>query len=214
MKLLLMSSTFTNDKLKHTFLQMLTKSIKENKVLIMHQKHYIKITHPEYSELADRVLPRDTKILTELGILPENISTFDTDTEGKPDLNDIDILLVHGGNTFYYLHQIRKNGYWDDIRGFIERDGVYIGISAGSMMMGPDVDENLTIDVNVNLWGLEDVTGFGYVDFHLLVHWDTIFDDLHTDAIKYSWDTGKRVIPLTDQQAILVMDNDFKIISP
>lgn len=212
MKLLLMSSPFRNDKLIDTFLQMLTKPIKENKVLIIHQKRYIKKTYPEYSELADSILPRDIKTFTELGILPENISLYDVDTNEKTDLNEIDILFVEGGNTFYYLHQIRKNEYWDDIRGFIERDGVYLGISAGSMMMGPYIDENLSLlgnDID-----LEDVSGFGYVDFHLLVHWDSFFDDLHTDAIKYSWDTGKRVIPLTDQQAILVMDNDFKIISP
>jgi len=207
-----MSSTFRNDKLKDAFLQMLTKPIKENKVLFMHQKHYIKKTYPEYSELADTVLPRDIKILTELGIIRENISLYDAKTREKPDLNDIDVLLVQGGNTFYYLHQIRKNGYWDDIRSFIERDGVYIGISAGSMMMGPYIDENLSLLGNDI--GLEDVSGFGYVDFHLLVHWDSFFDDLHTDAIKYCWDTGKRVIPLTDQQAILVLDNDFRIISP
>jgi dipeptidase E len=209
-----MSSTFKNDKLKDTFLQMLTKPIKENKVLIIHQKRYVKKTYPEYSELADTMLPLDIKIFTELGILPENISLYDVDSNEKLDLSEIDVLLVEGGNTFYYLHKIRKKGYRDDIRGFIERDGVYLGTSAGSMMMGPYIDENLTIDVNFNEWGLENTTGFGYFDFHLLVHWDSVFDDLHTDAIKYCWDTGKRVIPLTDQQAVLVMDNDFKIISP
>jgi dipeptidase E len=158
------------------------------------------------------MLPRDTKIFTELGILPENITNYDTNSKEKPDLNEIDVLLVQGGNTYYYLQQIRENGYMDDIRSFIENDGVYLGISAGSQMMSPDVDPNLNIDEN--FVGLEDLVGFGFVDVYLLVHWDSFFGDLHTDAFKYSWSTGKRVIPLTDQQAILVQDEGFKIISP
>ena len=212
MKLLLMSSYFTNDKLKNTFLKMLSKPIKENRVLIIHQKDYIKKTYPEFSELADSMLPRDIQFFTELGILPKNINSYDVRIKEKPDLSEVDVLLVQGGNTFYYLQQIRDNGYWLDVRDFIERDGIYIGISAGSMMMSPDVDENLTIDVNY--MDLTDVTGYGFIDFYLLVHWDSFFGDLHTDALKYSWDTGKQVLPLTDQQAVLVLDNDFKIISP
>ncbi len=212
MKLLLMSSTFTNDKLKNTFLNLLSKPPKENKVLIIHQKSYVKQTYPEYKELADTVLSRDIKILTELGILSENIFTFDIASEGKSDIKGNDILLLQGGNTFYYIDQMRKKGYWDIIRGFIENDGVYIGISAGSMIMSPSVDENLTW--NENFVGLEDTSAFGYIDFYLLVHWDSLFKGRHTFSIKYSWKSGKKVIPLTDRQAVLVTDDGFKIISP
>ena len=212
MKLLLMSSTFTNDKLKNTFLSMLTKPIQENKALIIHQTEYIKQTYPEYVEYADTMVPRDTKTFTELGILPENISDYDTKNEEKPDLSDIDVIHVEGGNVYYYLKQIRKNGYMDDIRDFIERDGVYIGISAGSTIMSKVVDDNLTSDEN--FFGLEDVLGFGYIDFNLLVHWDTKDEKYLTKFIKYSWETGMKVISLSDQQAILVLDEGFKIISP
>ena len=212
MKLLLMSSTFTNDKLKNTFLSLLTKPIQENKALIIHQTEYIKQTYPEYVEYADTMVPRDTKTFTELGILPENISDYDTMNDDKPDLSDIDVIHVEGGNVYYYLKQIRKNGYMDDIRDFIERDGVYIGISAGSTIMSKVVDDNLTSDEN--FFGLEDVLGFGYIDFNLLNHWDTRDEKYLTNFIKYSWETGMKVISLSDQQAILVLDEGFKIISP
>jgi dipeptidase E len=212
MKLLLMSDTFTNDKLKNTFLNMLTKPIQENKALIIHQTEYIKQTYPEYVEYTDTMVPRDTKTFTELGILPENISEYDTKNDDKPDLRDIDVIHVEGGNVYYYLKQFRKNGYMDDIRDFIERDGVYVGISAGSNMMSKVVDDNLTSDEN--FFGLENVLGFGYIDFNLLVHWDTRDERYLTNFIKYSWETGMKVIPLTDQQAILVLDEGFKIISP
>ena len=212
MKLLLMSSTFTNNKLKDTFLNLLSKPPKENKVLIIHQVDYIKQTYPEYTELAEYMVPRDTKTYTELGIPRENITDYDTANKSKPDLSKIDVIHVEGGNVYYYLKQFRENGYMDDIRGFIERDGVYVGISAGSTIMSRVVDEKLTSDENS--FGLKDVSGFGYVDFNLLVHWDTKDEKYLTEFIKYSWEKDKKVISLSDQQAILVTDNLWKIISP
>jgi dipeptidase E len=211
MKLLLNSSYLTNDKLRNTLLKMLSKPIKENKVLIIHQKHYAKKTYPEYSDLVDSMLPRDTKIFTELGILPENISSYDAKTEEKPDINSIDILYAQGGNTYYYLQQIRKNGYWDDIRDFIEGDGVYLGNSAGSMMMCPDVDEDLYI-LEKNHVGVKDVTGFGFVPFYIVAHWDSKSDEVREKMLKYGEKSRKQVIPLTDEQGVLVTENEYKVI--
>ena len=87
---------------------MLSKPINENRVLIIHQKDYIKKTYPEFSELADSMLPRDIQFFTELGILPKNINSYDVRIKEKPDLSEVDVLLVQGGNTFYYLQQIQK----------------------------------------------------------------------------------------------------------
>jgi peptidase E len=214
MKLLLMSSTFTNNKLKDTFLTLLSKPPKENKVLIIHQVDYVKQTYPEYTELAEYMVPRDTKTFTELGIPSENISDYDARAanKSKPDLSEIDVIHVEGGNVYYYLKQFRENGYMDDIRDFIERDGVYVGISAGSTIMSRVVDEKLTSDEN--FFGLKEVSGFGYIDFNLLVHWDTKDEKYLSKFIKYSWEKEKKVICITDQQAVLIKDNDFRIISP
>ena len=119
---------------------------------------------------------------------------------------------MFGGNTFHYLDRIRKTGLEAEIRDFVDRDGVYIGTSAGGILMGPDVDESFIFAVNDI--GLSDVSGLGYYDFYLSVHWDSKSSDVHTSIINYSWKTGKRLITLTDQQAILIRDDGFKIISP
>ena len=83
-----------------------------------------------------------------------------------------------------------------------------MGVSAGSMIMGPDVDENLTFDVNDV--GLKDLSGFGYVDFYILPHWD--WRDNRWKALRHVWITGKHMVPLTDRQGILVYDHDCEII--
>ena len=43
---------------------------------------------------------------------------------------------------------------------------------------------------------------------------DSKDDDKHTSIINHSWNSGKQLITLTDQQAVLVLDSGFKIISP
>ena len=193
-----------NTMLEKAFLNLLSKPINENKLFILSMGTTSEL-HVKYLDIAK-------KWYNQIGFQEKNISILNLKTDTIPSFEDLDVLHIWGGNTFHYLQRIRETGLEPRIRDFIDRDGVYIGTSAGSMLMSPNVDENLTIDVNDV--GLEDVTGFGYVDYYLLVHWDTIFEELHADVIKYSWDTGKRVISLTDQQAILVLDNEFKIISP
>ena len=212
MKLLLMSSTYTNEKLKNTFLSLLTKPIHENKVLIIHQTKYVKQTYPENFEYAGTMVPRDTKIYTELGIQPKNIHSYDVEKQKIPDLTEFDVLHVEGGNVYYYLKQFRENGLMDEVKRFVDRDGVYVGLSAGSTIMSQHVDENLTSDEN--FFGLEDLSGFGYNAFNLLVHWDSKDEKYLNSMLRYSWETGKKVICITDQQAVLVLDSGFKIISP
>ena len=164
------------------------------------------------SDFHIKYLDQAKKWYKEQGFQEKSINILNLKTESIPRFDDFDVLHMWGENTFHYLHRIREIGLDHKIREFIDRGGVYVGTSAGSSIMCPDVDEKLTTDVNDI--GLKNVNGLGYVDFNLIFHWDTMGGEVRKDQIQYSWESGKRVIPLTDQQAILVYDNDFKIISP
>jgi dipeptidase E len=117
-------------------------------------------------------------------------------------------MMIFGGNNYHYLKRLRETGLVQEIRDFIESGGVYIGVSAGAMIMGPCIDNNLTFDV-IDV-GLEDVSGFDFVDFYIMPHWD--WREGRWASLTYSWKTGKHIVPLTDQQGILIHDDLFKII--
>jgi peptidase E len=106
------------------------------------------------------------------------------------------------------MKRIRELGLVQGIRDFIEREGVYIGVSGGSVMMSPDMDDGLSMTKNDI--GLEDLSGFGYINFYIVSHWDWREDK--KEMLTYSWESEKRMVPLTDRQGILVLDNDFEII--
>ena len=162
-------------ELEKVFLDLLTKPTDENIIFILSLDTTSQF-HREQLEIVKLGYIR-------MGVLENNITIYNLISDTIPSFDGLDVLHMWGGNTFHYLKRIREIGLIPRIRDFIERDGVYVGTSAGSLIMSPDIDENLTIDANDI--PLVDVTGFGYIDFYLLVHWDSFFEDLHTDAIKY-----------------------------
>jgi peptidase E len=200
MKLLLTSAGLTTDKLQETLRGLLTKPTQKNKVLIL-ELNWGDENYPKYLE--------ETKqLLISTGFLPENLAMFDLSQDNPPDISQVDVLMIYAGNHFHYMKRIRETGLETDIRDFIERDGVYIGVSGGSVMMSPDMDDGLSMTKNEI--GLEDMSGFGYINFYIVSHWDWREDK--KEMLTDSWESGKRMIPLTDQQGILVLDNDFTII--
>jgi peptidase E len=200
MKLLLTSGGLSTKKLQETLRKLLIKPVEENKVLII-ELNWGDEDYPKYLEEARQQFLRT-------GFQRKNMVVYDLSKDNPPNISDVDVLMIFSGNHFHYMRRIRETGIEQDIKDFIERDGVYIGLSGGSVMMSPDMDDGLSMMKNDI--GLEDLSGFGYVDFYIISHWDWREDK--KEMLTYSWETGKRIIPLTDQQGILVLDNDFKII--
>jgi dipeptidase E len=205
MKLLLASwGPWINQVLETTFLDLLPKPTQESNVFIL-SVDTTSETHITHLKIAKEWYQK-------IGFKEENITILNLYTDTIPSFSNLDVLHIWGGNNYEYLKVIREKRLESRIREFIDHDGVYVGSSAGSNIMCPDVDVNLFNDPNDV--GLDDVTGFGYIDFYLIVHWGTSNGEKRTSQINYGWKMGKRFIPLTDHQAILVRNKGFKIISP
>lgn len=52
---------------------------------------------------------------------------------------DSDVIYLAGGNTFYFLHHLRKQRLIQKMRQFAERGGVIAGLSAGGLIMTPNI---------------------------------------------------------------------------
>jgi dipeptidase E len=73
-----------------------------------------------------------------------------------------------GGNTFYLLDVIRKNGFANEIKKFINDNKIYIGSSAGSEILGNSIFMALGYDENnVNM---TDFTGLKIIDGLIIPH--------------------------------------------
>ena len=203
MKLLLTSAGLSTEILEKAFLSLLTKPPEENRAIIMG-------VHPGMSDFDfDAYIDRNVKMICKQGLLEKNIDSYKLDTDNPSSLEDYDVLWMLGGSEYRHMKWIRNQGLEQEIRRFIERDGVYVARSAGAIIMGPDIDiehwSNTPNDV-----GLEDTTGFGYVDFITAPHVDSILNG--EKALEFHKNTGHKMIYLTNKQGILVLGDMYKII--
>jgi dipeptidase E len=203
MKLLLTSGGLSTPSIEQAFLGLLSKPPEENKALIMG-------VHPGIQDFDfNAYIDRNVQMLANHGFALENIGSYKIDSDSPPTLEDIDVLLMLGGNEYRHMKWIREKGLMPSIRKFVENNGVYLGRSAGAIIMGPDVDvEHWSITPNDV--GLEDTAGFGFVDFITVPHMD--WRENFEKVVDFHKKSGHKMIYLTDQQAVLVKDDTYKII--
>jgi dipeptidase E len=88
-----------------------------------------------------------------------------------PKFSGFDVVYVQGGNTFYLMHYANVSGFKKHIHEIL-KDKIYFGISAGSIIAGPDISLAGWEGADKNDIGLEDMSGLSLVDFCIMPHWD------------------------------------------
>ncbi len=84
---------------------------------------------------------------------------------------DADIIYVQGGNTFYLTHYANTSGFKKHINEII-KDKIYFGISAGSIVAGPDISIAGWGNADSNNVGLTNTSGLAITTFCILPHWN------------------------------------------
>lgn len=189
------------DTIRDEFLKLLSKPVVDIKA----QVFYVYFDYPDF----DVHIKSFTDHLKATGVKEENITSFDLTQDNPPSLDAKDVIMMFGGNEYHYMHHIRRLGLYDEIRKFIDKDGVYVGASAGSIIMGPTVDTQAW-SMAENDMNMEDTSGFGYVDFTTVAHIE--WRPNPEKAIKHHGETNEKMIYFTEKQAILVRDDGYRII--
>jgi dipeptidase E len=120
-----------------------------------------------------------------------------------------DALLVWGGNTFYLCYWMRKSGLAELLPSLHEM--VYVGVSAGSMVVTPDFGESY--DGRNPPVGSDD--GLGLVDFSLAPHLDHASFPSHSLANLETWAAGipAPAYAIDDETAIKVAGGVVEVVS-
>lgn len=199
-KILLTSAGFENPIVGNEFLNLVNKTPSTIKVLFI----------PTASRAEEELyyVEKSKEELLSIGIEEKNIITFNLDYDlSEEELNKIDVIYVCGGNTFYLLHRVRETKFDKVIMDFISSGKVYVGVSAGSVLAGPNINiRNLYKDNDI---GIEDFQGLNITDIIVIPHY-TEEEKEKIEQIKE--DTKYEIITLTDNQALLIIDEDIKVI--
>lgn len=121
-----------------------------------------------------------------------------------------DVLLVEGGDALFLAYWMRRSGVADVLASF--PDKVWVGLSAGSMAMAPQVGDEF-IEMRPPLTGAD--VALGVVDFAIFPHLDHPGFDENTMACAETWAAriGCPGYAIDDQTAIKVVDGRAEVVS-
>lgn len=137
MKLLLTSAGLTNETLKQALRDMLDRPTIESNMVVIPTAH-----NPEPGDKT-WVLQEDLAIPFSLGwksfgiVDLAAVASLDHDFWWSQ-LEAADAILIGGGNTLYLSYWMQKTGLFDALPAWLESK-VYVGISAGSQIVGSDL---------------------------------------------------------------------------
>ena len=125
-----------------------------------------------------------------------------------PMVQEIDVLLVNGGDPLYLCYWMRQSGLADLLSSL---RAVYVGLSAGSLVMTPNIGEAF-VHWTPPIGGDETL---GLVDFAIFPHLDNEMLPDNSMAHAERWAAGMQVpgYAIDDQTAIQVIDGAIEVIS-
>ena len=128
-KIMLTSSGFDPKELEEVFLRLVDKPTRAIRVLF--------IPTAAIDPGAIEVLPKCMNDLLRVGVKPQNIRVFDLHRSlTAEEMSDYDTIYFTGGSPHYLLERINATGFNTVVKGWVERGGVYVGVSAGSWGCG------------------------------------------------------------------------------
>jgi dipeptidase E len=127
-----------------------------------------------------------------------------------PLVRETDALLVGGGDPIYLRHWLQQSGLADLLPSLGEK--VWVGVSAGSTVMSPNVGEEFVIWQPPEGGG---DGGLGVVDFAMFPHFDHEALPDHSLANAETW-AARLPVPgyaIDDETAITVVDDTVDVVS-
>ncbi len=138
------------------------------------------------------------------------------------DLKKYSALYIGGGNTYKLLAGLKQSGAFNNIKNYIDNNGIVIGGSAGAVIFGYDI--NIISSMDLNDVNLTDTKGFNSVlDFSIFPHYTNkkskltdkenakLLNNFTNSIIKFSNTIGK-VIAIPEEDAIYVNGNNIEVI--
>jgi dipeptidase E len=126
-----------------------------------------------------------------------------------PLVRETDVLLVNGGDPLYLSYWMRQSGLADLLPSL--RDTVYVGLSAGSLVMAPSIGNDF---VRWTPPSGGDAT-LGIVDFSIFPHLDheEMPDNSLAEAEKWAAGMSVACYAIDDETAIKVTDGAIEVVS-
>jgi dipeptidase E len=124
---------------------------------------------------------------------------------------DADILFVEGGNTFFLLQELKRTGTDNLIIEHINKGKLYIGASAGSMIVSKDIEYVKYMDNPDAAKDLHnDFSALSVVDFCVVPHCTNFPFKKSAEKIISAYSDSLDLRPIHNAQVVIVDGNTVK----
>lgn len=223
MKLLLTSNGVSNDSIHGTLTELLGKPIAQAQAVCVPTAIY---AMPEGGAYAWQGLREVGKLgWRNFGLL--ELTALPSIEEGHwmPSVESADAIVVGGGITPYLSYWMQESGFAEKLPGLLE-DRVYVGISAGSVVMSPGLNVDRDELERTGVYnddeyddaapsGAGSDRGLGLVNFAVRPHLNSR-DFPDADMVTMEGWAAKLDVPtyaIDDQTAVKVVDGEVEVVS-
>ena len=212
MRLLLTSAGVKNASIENALVDLLGKPIAESTALCIPTAAYPMVNG---AASAYRIISGSARTpMTELGwktlgvLELTALPTVDEDV-WVPWVQEVDALLVSGGDPWYLSYWLQESGLAERLP--LLGDTVYMGVSAGSMVLAPSVGEDF-VDWRPPTGGDETLGLVGFSMFPHLDHPD-LPENTMADAERWAKGMSRPCYAIDDDTAIRVVGDEVDVIS-
>lgn len=188
-KVILTSQGFSGENVKNKVISILNQ-LESKKVAI--------VTTAAKDKENNKFNQLDKQIFLDFGC--DTVDFVDLEINPEADFLKYDIIYVCGGNTFKLLKYARLAHFENSITSLMQRGGVYIGVSCGSIIIGPSVLIANTINPDPNIVGITDFSGLNIIPYIIYPHYSLSDED---KVKKFEAKHGIVINRLADKQAII-----------
>jgi len=152
------------------------------------------------------------KALEKLGLI---VDTLDISTangnEIKAKLTNNDFIYITGGNSFFLLQELKRTGADKVIAEEVQAGKLYIGESAGAMVMSGNIEYAKAMDSVEKAPSLMNYDALGLVDIYPVPHYESAPFKKIAQAIIDAYSPSLNLTPISNHDCILIEGSDIRI---
>lgn len=147
-----------------------------------------------------------------MGLIVDELDVSKTSgAEITAKLKENDYIYVSGGNTFFLLQELKRSGADKIIADEINSGKLYIGESAGSMVVSPDIGYAKEMDDHKKAPDLDTFLALNIIDFYPLPHYKSFPFEEAVEEIIAKYGVKLNLYPISNSQVILVEGDDVRV---
>lgn len=201
LRILLTSNGFFTNRIKHQFLQLIDDQLENIKASV--------ITTASLQKQNNKYAIKAREDMKGMGF--KQVDFTDIEFDQSDTLQNYDVIYINGGNPFYLLYHLKRSGADLIIKRLAKQGVIFVGVSAGAMIFGPNIEVVSLFTPQINDVKINDLSAIGLTNSIIFPHYNR--EDLFPDPLGRSIeDRLKAFESLSYYSVTRLKDDDYLLV--